>query len=102
MAVSKTQKNTSAKISDVLLSPRVTEKGAISADHNAYIFNVNPRATKTSIAAAVTSMYKVTPIKVTTVTIPTKRVFAKGKRGTKGGGKKAYVYLKKGDQIQII
>jgi ribosomal protein L23 len=36
------------------------------------------------------------------VNIPKKNVFVRGKWGTKGGGKKAYVYLKKGDKIESI
>jgi ribosomal protein L23 len=63
---------------------------------------VLPKATKASIAASVKAVYKVTPLKVRVANIPDKQVFIRGKRGVKRGGKKAYVYLKKGDKIEII
>jgi large subunit ribosomal protein L23 len=88
-------------LSHIIKIPRITEKGAISAEHNAYVFNVMPAATKYQIAKAVEEIYKVKPVKVNVVNIPSKKTFTKGKRGTKGGGRKAYVYLKKGDQIQV-
>jgi ribosomal protein L23 len=34
--------------------------------------------------------------------LPTKKKFFRGHWGVRGGGKKAYVYLKKGDKIDII
>ncbi len=87
----------------VLLRPRITEKAVIGADKNGvYVFEVAKDATKTQIAASVKAAYKVTPVKVRTAQIATKAVFVRGKHGTKSGGKKAYVYLKKGDKIELI
>ena len=34
--------------------------------------------------------------------MPRKKVMHRGKIGMKGGGKKAYVYLKEGDSIEIV
>jgi large subunit ribosomal protein L23 len=93
---------TSPQYFDILKSPRITEKGAISAEHNAYIFNVHPRATKALIKKAIEAIYKVVPMKVTIVTIAPKKMFTKGKTGATAKGKKAYVFLKKGEQIQVI
>jgi len=52
---------------------------------------------------AVKELYKVTPRKITIATIPHKSVRSArtGKVGVKGGGKKAYVYLNKGETIAI-
>jgi large subunit ribosomal protein L23 len=97
-----TKKEATSKTFDVILSPRITEKGAISAESNAYIFNVSVRATKTQIAQAIEQAYKVIPRKIGIVKYPGKNVFSKGKRGRTAGGKKAYVFLKKGEQIQVI
>ena len=95
--------NLNLKAKNVLLRPRITEKAAISADkNNVYVFEVTPKATKKSIAASVKASYKVTPIKVRTANIPDKAVFIRGKKGVKRGGKKAYVYLKKGDKIELM
>lgn len=89
-------------LQDVIISPRITEKGGVLAEVNAYVFNVAPKATKVHIAKAVQTLYGVTPTKVAIITIKSKKTVARGKRGTKGGGKKAYVYLKKGDTIQLV
>jgi len=95
--------NHNLKAINVLLRPRVTEKAALSADKSGvYVFEVMSKATKKSIAASVKVVYKVTPVKVRTTHIPPKAVFVRGKRGMKKGGKKAYVYLKKGDKIELL
>lgn len=95
--------NLNIKPNNVLLRPRITEKAALGADKsNVYIFEVLPSATKKSISASVRDAYGIKPEKVRVVTIPSKQVFIRGKRGVKSGGKKAYVYLKKGDKIELI
>ena len=87
----------------MLLRPRITEKAALGADKsNVYIFEVTPGATKRSISASIHDVYGVKPKKVHVAAIPSKRVFVRGKRGVKSGGKKAYVYLKKGDKIEVM
>lgn len=96
-------KNANLKASNVLLRPRITEKAAIGADKaGVYVFEVAKNATKNSIAASVKAAYKVTPVKVNITKIAPKAVFVRGKRGVKQGGKKAYVYLKKGDKIELL
>ena len=51
----------------VLIRPLVTEKGTHqSSKYNAYTFEVNPMATKTQIAAAVTELFHVKVEKVRT------------------------------------
>lgn len=95
--------NLNLKANNVLLRPRITEKSAIGADKaGVYVFEVTKSATKTQIAASVKSKYKVTPTKIAVANIPDKKVFYRGKKGVKSGGKKAYVYLKKGDKIELI
>ncbi len=88
----------------ILLSPRITEKGAHLAERGAYVFNVARDANKQEIAAAVRELYKVTPRMVRVVAIPRKTVTTRGtnRKGKTAGGKKAYVYLKKGETIEII
>jgi large subunit ribosomal protein L23 len=95
--------NANIKAGNVLLRARITEKAAIGADRaGVYVFEVLPKATKKSIAASVKAVYKVTPVKVNITKIAPKAVFVRGKRGVKQGGKKAYVYLKKGDKIELL
>src|SRR3990167_5970796 len=91
------------KPNNVLLRPRITEKAALGADKfNVYVFEVSPSATKKSISASVRDAYGIKPEKVRIAAIPSKRVFVRGKKGIKSGGKKAYVYLKVGDKIELI
>lgn len=88
----------------VLLRPRVTEKATIQAERGVYIFEVSSAANKKSVADDVERIYKVTPVKVNIVKIPSKKVSSRvrGRVGIKSGGKKAYVHLKQGDRIEIV
>ncbi len=89
----------------ILKNPRITEKATVLAEKNAYTFNVDTKTTKNEIIKEIKAKYKVTPVAVRIVTIPTKKVMPRTKNqkiGTKGGGKKAYVYLKKGDKIEVL
>ncbi len=86
----------------VLKSPRVTEKAVLSSESKGvYAFNVTPEATKKGVIASIKHQYKVTPIKVHLLAVPSKAVNRGGKLGVRSGGKKAYVYLKKGDKIEF-
>jgi large subunit ribosomal protein L23 len=87
----------------ILLQPRITEKASEKAmNENVYVFEVSSKATKREIAQAVFAVYKVKPLKVATITIPHKKVIVRGIRGVRAGGKKAYVYVKKGEKIEIV
>ncbi len=87
----------------IILAPRVTEKASMQAEiANVYVFEVTKNANKTSIAQAIKGLFKVTPTKVRIATNPSKAVFTRGKWGRKGGVKKAYVHLAKGDKIEIV
>lgn len=86
----------------VLLGQRVTEKASILSERsNVYTFNITNDATKRSVADSVVRLYKVHPVKIRIVRVPAKRVFVRGKNGVKAGGRKAYVYLKAGEKIDI-
>ena len=93
----------SRDISHILKHARITEKATMHNLNNTYVFNVAVKATKRDIIRTVETLYKVTPRHVTISAIPTKNVRNRrtGKTGVKGGGKKAYVYLKKGETITI-
>ncbi len=88
----------------ILIAPRITEKGAYLSTQGAYVFNVATSATKHDIMAAVKKVYNVTPRKVTVVAVPRKVVATRGtnRKGATVGGKKAYVFLKKGETIEIM
>ena len=88
----------------ILLAPRITEKGAYLSESGVYLFNVAVDATKHDIMAAIKKIYNVTPRKVTVATVPRKVVATRNtnRKGKTVGGKKAYVYLKKGETIDIV
>jgi large subunit ribosomal protein L23 len=88
---------------EILISPRITEKGAYLAEMGAYAFNVAKAASKKQVAEAIQEIYKVAPRKVTLLRIPRKAVMTRGtnRTGMTAGGKKAYVFLKKGDKIEL-
>lgn len=87
----------------VLRNPRITEKATMHSMQGVYVFDVAASATKRDILRAVHEIYKVLPRKVSIAQVPSKNVRSvrTGKRGVKSGGKKAYVYLKKGETITI-
>ena len=87
-------------LSSILIRPHVTEKATVSSESSVYVFQIDPRSSKSQIEKAFTEKYKITPLKINTVTIPAKNVFVRGKRGKKSGYKKAYVYLAKGQKLE--
>ncbi len=88
---------------NVLCNPRVTEKATMLTEHNVYSFDVADDANKRLIAEAVRDVYRVTPVAVRIVRLPKKtKVTRKGLKTQTGGGKKAYVQLKKGDTIELV
>jgi len=86
----------------ILVGPRITEKAAIASETNVYVFNVAGDASKNEIKKEVKRIYKVDPIKVNVVNSKGKKTFIRGKKGSKKDTRKAYVYLKDGDNINII
>ena len=80
----------------------MTEKASLKQEENVYSFNVSKSANKTEVKKAIFALYKVKPVKVNILTVSYKPASFKGRSGTKGGGKKALVYLKAGDKIEFI
>jgi len=95
-------KTNTANNSAVLRNPRITEKASMVLNANVYIFDVAPSATKSEVKKAVKALYKVTPMKVNIATVRPKNIVVRGKKGVRSGGKKAMVYLKKEDKIEIV
>ncbi len=89
-------------MNDVIIRPRITEKAGIAAqENNVYAFEVSKTSTKDSISKAIKNLYKVTPLKIRVINLPAKKVFVRGRKGTQSAIKKALVFLKKGDKIEI-
>jgi large subunit ribosomal protein L23 len=87
---------------NVIRAPRITEKATALAEHNVYTFDIDVRTTKSEVVKAMKALYKITPVKIAVSTIKPKVKLIRGKVGTIAGGKKAYVYLKKGDTLNLF
>jgi large subunit ribosomal protein L23 len=91
-------------ISSVIVKPRITEKSVGQSENNVYTFIVKRSSNKIQIRDAIKALYNVTPVKVNIVNKkPAERMVGSRNR-TKhvAGMKKAYVYLKKGDTINLV
>jgi len=103
----KTLKNSSINLtkapSRILRSPYVTEKAVYMTVNHTYVFEVAHDATKRDVMTAVKALYDVTPRKVNIVNKAPRAYVARfrNRKGTTSGIKKAYVFLKKGDKIDL-
>ncbi len=87
----------------VLLKPHVTERAAGLSEKGAYVFVVAKTATKRDITRAVKDIYNVTSRKVNVISVPEKRrIGRRGIRGVRSGFKKAIVFLKSGEKIDLV
>ena len=94
-------------MSNILLTPRVSEKSFKLAASNVYMFNVPIDANKIQIKDAVQSEYKVTVLNVNIAVAKgkAKKSFRKGLQpiaGSRKNTKRAYVTLKDGDKIPFF
>ena len=101
MAKKTDNKNINLDVTNILKKPGVTEKSSRSLENNVYTFDIDPRTTKVEVKKAIEVLYSISPIKVNVVVLKRKKVTVRGRSGVKGGGKKAMVYLKKGDTIEF-
>ena len=90
------------RLADVIRKPLITEKATRALELNQYTFEVDHRAAKPDIKAAVESMFDVKVVGVSTMNPPrrTRRVgrFA----GKRAQVKKAVVRLAEGSAIQLF
>jgi large subunit ribosomal protein L23 len=89
-------------IYEVLRRPVVTEKSTRLSERNKYVFEVDKKASKDRIKAAVEKAFNVGVLSVNVIKVPgeTKKV---GRRAvTSSSWKKAVVTLKEGDKIQFF
>ncbi len=85
-----------------VIKPRVTEKAGLLSQQGVYTFDVRVDSSASTIAKAIEEAYKVTVVRVSTASVKSKAMFARGKYGKTVAGKKAYVWLKDGDTIEFI
>jgi ribosomal protein L23 len=95
----------SIKTTTITLSrPRVTEKATFlaGAKNPVYTFEVVKEATKAEVIKVFKAKYKLDPVKVNMVNLHRKSTFKRGHLGFKTGVKKALVFLKPGEKIELV
>ena len=97
-------KTLSRDSASALIKPRITEKAANLLEKNVYTFEIKKGASKYDVRDAVVSLYKVTPVQIRIVNQAPRRTMSKtrGREMLVSGKRKAYVYLKKGDRIDLV
>ena len=95
---------TDRNIHSILVKPHFTEKTVKMGEANVYTFLVKRDATKFQVRDAIKALYNVTPVKINIVNKkPALRLSGSKNRMVKvPGEKKAYVYLKKSDTINLV
>ncbi len=79
----------------IIKKPRVTEKAAMASEKNVYVFEISKTANKSEVKKEIERIYSTKVDKVNIAKTAEKKTFIRGKKGTKAGIKKAYVYLAK-------
>lgn len=92
----------SRDLPDLLHRPLVTEKATILLEDNKYVFEVDRRATKPNIKAAVEAVFDVKVIKVNTLNDAPKKKRVGKFMGYKPRYKKAIVTLAPDDSITLF
>ena len=102
--VAKARRGMEQSVTAVIVKPRITEKAAILTDKNVYTFEIKKGASKYDVRDAIKALYKVTPVKVHIVNKQPRHSMsrARGRDMMESGLRKAYVYLKKGDRIELV
>ena len=87
---------------DVIVRPIVSERSFEMIEHGRYTFEVDKRATKPQIAAAVAEVFGVTVTGVNTMNVSGKPRKLRYAKGITRSWKKAIVTLKEGDSIEFF
>ncbi len=88
----------------VIVKPRITEKAALLSDKNVFTFEIKKGANKHEVRDAIKALYNVTPVRVHIVNKEPRHSMSRsrGRDMMEHGLRKAYVYLKKGDRIELV
>ncbi len=98
----RSEKEKREHFSHILVRPRISEKAALQSGGNSYIFNVAQSANKIEIKKAIKEIYNVSPIRVNVINMKSKQKMVRNRLGKTASYKKAIVFLKDGDSIELI
>ncbi len=86
----------------VLVKPLVTEKALILSGKRVYLFQVAPNANKIQVKKAVKEKYGVHPVKVNVLVQKARDFLRRGRKVHQPKVKKAMVFLKEGESIELV
>jgi large subunit ribosomal protein L23 len=89
-------------LADIIRRPLVTEKATMLLENNQYTFEVDPRADKPQIRAAIEELFKVKVIGISTQNPPRKKRRVGKFAGFRSQYKRAVVTLAPGDTITLF
>lgn len=90
------------QLADIIYRPIITEKATMALENNQYTFEVDLRADKPSIRAAIEYLFDVTVTGISTNNPPRKQKRVGKYVGYKPGVKRAVVTLAEGDSIPLF
>ena len=89
------------KASTFMMEPHVAEKSTNLNAKGIYVFRIGKRINKMMVRKAIKEKYNVVPRKIAIINLPSKPTTFRGHKGTRSGFKKALVYLKPGEKIEL-
>jgi len=89
-------------LADLIRRPIISEKATIQLEENKYTFEVDPRATKPQIKAAIEELFQVNVIGVNTQNPPQKKRRVGRFGGQRPQYKRALITLAAGDSITLF
>jgi len=87
---------------DIILRPVITEKSSRLMEQNKYTFEVHPRANKIEVRDAVSTLFKVKVVKVSTIYVRPKPKRMGAFLGKSRSWKKAVVTVAAGERIEFF
>jgi len=90
------------KLADLVRRPIITEKATLLLENNQYTFEVDPRATKTEIKAAIEMLFEVKVDGISTAKPPLKARRVGKFAGHRPHYKRAVVTLAEGNSIPLF
>ena len=90
------------RLADVIRRPLITEKATRAIEQNQYTFEVDHRATKSDIKAAIEQLFDVRVVGVSTMNPPRRSRRVGRFAGKRAQVKKAIVRLAEGNSIQLF
>src|SRR3989338_114883 len=98
----KTAKKAGRQAYRVLRRPLITEKSAVLASEGVYVFEVYSSCGKVEVKHAIKELYGVMPRRVNMLAMDGKHVRFGRRSGVRRDYKKAFVYLKSGETIDVF